>query len=187
MPKDQALIDEYFVRLKELVDNLPLDKLKLILNKLRSARENENSIFVCGNGGSASTASHMVCDLLKNTRSSEQKGMRVFGLGDNIPTLTAFANDEGYKSIFSEPIRSLMNAQDILIALSASGNSPNVLEAVKAAGEKGGYTIGISGFDGGKIRDMVDLSLVIPSDSMERIEDVHLVINHILTVGLREG
>jgi D-sedoheptulose 7-phosphate isomerase len=186
MPSEFELFQRYLKDLSRVLENLPLEPLERILDALKKARLEGRTIFVFGNGGSASTASHIVCDLGKNTRRPELPGVRVIGLNDNIPALTAFANDEGYERVFSEPLRALVRDGDLVMALSGSGNSPNVLEGIKTAREAGALTIGLTGFQGGKMIDLVDICLVVPSDSMERIEDLHLIINHMLTIGLRE-
>ena len=179
-------IEQYFNALKSVVDHFPVEGLLMILDTLEKAREEERTVFVCGNGGSWATASHMVCDFGKNTRMPDQKRMLVIGLGDNIPALTAYANDEGYDRVFAEPLISLMKPGDVLIAISGSGNSPNILRAIEAASEIGGTTLGLTGFQGGKMKDMVDHCLVIPTDSMEMIEDFHMIVDHILTICLRK-
>jgi D-sedoheptulose 7-phosphate isomerase len=186
MQSNFELFQNYLKDLSKILENLPIEPLEEILALLKKARLEGRTIFVFGNGGSASTASHMVCDLAKNTRQSELPGVRVIGLNDNIPTMTAYANDEGYDRIFSEPLRALVRKGDLVIALSGSGNSPNVLEGLRTAREAGALTIGLTGFEGGNLIDLVDICLVVPSNSMERIEDLHLIINHMLTVGLRE-
>jgi D-sedoheptulose 7-phosphate isomerase len=112
--------------------------------------------------------------------------MRVIGLGDNIPSLTAYANDEGYDRVFAEPLMNLMQPGDVLIAISGSGNSPNILEAVKTARQFDGVSVGLTGFEGGQLKDLVDYPLVIPSDSMEVIEDFHMIVDHIMTLCLRQ-
>lgn len=181
------LVSDYLEKLKILIDALPQDDLVAIIKTLQAARINEKTIFVCGNGGSAATASHMVCDLSKNTRKPTSNRVRVVGLGDNLPSVTAYANDEGYDRIFAEPLLSLMRPEDILLAISGSGNSPNVVSAVEAAKELGGYCIALTGFEGGKLKGLVDQCLVVPSDNMEQIEDLHMIVNHILTMSLRES
>jgi len=178
-------INQYFIDLKVVIDAFPKNDLIKFLEVLQDARTNEKTIFVCGNGGSWSTASHMVCDFGKNTRMPGHQRMIVLGLGDNIPSLTAYANDEGYDRVFAEPAVSLMKKDDVLIAISGSGNSNNVLSAVEAANNLGATTLGLTGFNGGKLKALVDQCLVIPSDSMEMIEDFHLIVDHILTICLR--
>lgn len=185
MTDPKQTINQYFTALKAVIDAFPTHDLIRFLEVLEIARENEKTVFVCGNGGSWATASHMVCDFAKNTRMPEKKRMIVLGLGDNIPSLTAYANDEGYDRVFAEPAISLMKKDDVLIAISGSGNSPNVLQAVEVANNVGSTTLGLTGFQGGKLKDLVDQCLVIPSDSMEMIEDFHMIVDHILTMCLR--
>ncbi len=185
MKDPKQTIGQYFTAMKAVIDSFPSNDLIRFLEVLEDARENEKTIFVCGNGGSWATASHMVCDFGKNTRIPGQKRMIVLGLGDNIPSLTAYANDEGYDRVFAEPAISLMKKDDVLIAISGSGNSPNVLRAVEVANNVGGITLGLTGFQGGKLKGLVDHCLVVPSDSMEMIEDFHMIVDHILTICLR--
>lgn len=187
MKEPEKVINQYLNNLKDIIDRFPTDDLADFLNAVEKARQEEKTIFTCGNGGSWATAAHMVCDFGKNTRAPKNKRMKVVGLGDNIPTLTAYANDEGYDRVFAEPLISLMSPGDLLIAISGSGNSPNILRAVEAAKDLGGKTLGLTGFMGGELKDQVDISLVIPSDSMEMIEDFHMIVDHILTICLREG
>ena len=179
-------IIQYLTALKSLIDDFPVTDFTELLSELEKAREREATIFVCGNGGSWATASHMVCDFNKNTRMPDSKRMKVIGLGDNIPSLSAYANDEGYERVFVEPLISLMKPGDVLLAISGSGNSPNVLRAIEAANEIGGVTLGLTGFNGGKMLGLVDHCLIIPSDSMEMIEDFHMIVDHMLTICLRK-
>lgn len=179
-------INRYLENIKEVADALPREALLKMVNILEKARREQAAVFICGNGGSWATASHMVCDFGKNTRQAGKNRMIVLGLGDNVPSLTAYANDEGYDRIFAEPLLSLMQPGDVLIAISGSGNSPNVLRAVETARDLEGITIGLTGFEGGKLGQMVDHVLVVPSNSMEMIEDFHLIIDHILTICLRK-
>jgi D-sedoheptulose 7-phosphate isomerase len=185
MKNDNQLITQYFSDLKSVIDRFPNADLEAFLTALRKARENRNTIFICGNGGSWATASHMVCDFNKNTRMPDKNRMIVIGLGDNIPSLTAYANDEGYDRVFAEPAISLMKPGDVLIAISASGNSPNVLETVNAAKSIGAITLGLAGFDGGQLKSTVDIALVIPSNNIELVEDFHMIVDHILVTCLR--
>ncbi|HLM91883.1 MAG TPA: SIS domain-containing protein [Thermoplasmata archaeon] len=168
-----------------------LDALRKIVPVFLKAREEDRTIFFFGNGGSASTASHFVVDIAKGTRPSLKPGppmhrFRCVALNDNVPSVMAWANDADYSRIFSEQLRSLAVPGDVAVAISGSGNSPNVLEAVKAAKEIGVRTIGLSGIGGGKLKEMVDISLVVPSNSMQHTEDVHLMVLHYLTAYLRD-
>ena len=185
MNNDTQIIYQYFDDLKSVIDAFPVADLEDFLAILRKAREEMHPIFICGNGGSWATASHMVCDFSKNTRMPDNNRMIVIGLGDNIPSLTAYANDEGYNRVFAEPAISLMKPGDVLIAISASGNSPNVLEAVNAAKSIGVTTLGLAGFDGGQLKSAVDQALIIPTDCIEIVEDFHMIVDHILVTCLR--
>lgn len=177
----------YTNQLNEVLNQLPEDKFVEINNVLQDARETGRQIFVIGNGGSAATASHMVCDFSKNTRETGKNRIRAICLNDNAPSVLAYANDEGYDVIFSEQLLALGRPGDVLVAISGSGNSANILKAIETARQMQIKVIGLTGFKGGKMKDMTDICLIVPSDSMEIIEDAHLVINHILAGLLRGG
>ena len=186
MNKDTDFVKSYIDQLNEVLNALPSKKFVEINKTLLDARETGKQIFVIGNGGSAAAASHMVCDFNKNTREAGKKRMRAICLNDNTPSVLAYANDEGYDIIFSEQLLSLGQSGDILIAISGSGNSANIIKAIETAHQMNIKVIGLTGFKGGKIKELTDICLVVPSDSMEMIEDVHLIINHILA-GLLRG
>ena len=177
--------NQYIQLLIKELNSISAERISEISTALYNARKNKKRVFVFGNGGSAATASHMASDFSKNTRQPEQLRLKAISLVDSLDELTAYANDEGYENVFSEPLLSLAEAGDIAIAISGSGNSPNVLKGIQTARKMGLKTIGLSGFEGGKLKNMVDISLVVASDNMERIEDIHLIINHILTGLLR--
>jgi D-sedoheptulose 7-phosphate isomerase len=176
----------YTGQLTEVLNALPEDKFTEINAVLQEARETGKQIFTVGNGGSAAAASHMVCDFGKNTREAGKNRMRAICLNDNIPSVMAYANDEGYEVIFSEQLLALGQPGDVLIAISGSGNSANILKVIETARQMKIKVIGLTGFKGGKMKALTDICLVVPSDSMEVIEDVHLIINHILA-GLLRG
>ena len=167
-----------------------LEGLERIVPILLKARTDDRTIFFLGNGGSASTASHFVTDIAKVAGGTEPRGkgrrFRCLALNDNIPGLTAWANDVDYARVFAGPLRSLAERGDVVVAISGSGNSPNVLEAVRVAREMGLTTVGLTGIGGGKLKGMVDVALVVPSNSMQHTEDVHLVVLHLLTAYLRD-
>jgi D-sedoheptulose 7-phosphate isomerase len=167
-----------------------LEALERIVPILLRARADDRTIFFFGNGGSASTASHFVTDIAKVAGGTEARGkghrFRCLSLNDNLPGLTAWANDVGYADVFAGPLRALAEKGDVVVAISGSGNSPNVLEAVRAARSMGLTTIGLTGIGGGKLKDLVDVALVVPSKSMQHTEDVHLTVCHILTAYLRD-
>jgi len=143
-------------------------------------------IFLLGNGGSASTASHMANDLSKATIVPGQPRMRVFALTDNVSIITAWANDESYDCVFKEQLENLMNTGDLVLAISASGNSPNVLRAVEFARERGAVTIGWTGRSGGCLKDIVDHCVHAPTDDVGMIENAHLVFDHLVTRAVTE-
>ena len=186
MVTQENFVEMYTSQLSEILNALPREKFAEINEVLQDARETGKQVFVIGNGGSAAAASHMVCDFGKNTRQADKKRMRAICLNDNVPSVMAYANDEGYQVIFSEQLMALGRPGDILIAISGSGNSGNILNAIQTAREMQIKVIGLTGFQGGKMKALTDICLVVPSDSMEMIEDVHLIINHILA-GLLRG
>ena len=185
MPDDLDLIEGYLVRLAHVIQLLPRQPVLEIIQLLRKARDEKQGVFIFGNGGSAATSSHMVCDLVKNTHTEAGRPVRALSLNDNFPTFSAYANDEGYEQVFSQPLEALGEAGDLAIAISGSGNSPNILKGIERARQKGLTTVGLTGFAGGKLKDLVDVCLIVPSDEMEQIEDLHMVVDHLLTIVLR--
>lgn len=181
--KEKAILygEEYIEQLVQELTAIPTDTVAEIARVLRKAQLNGKRVFVFGNGGSAATASHMACDFSKNTRQAGQPRLKVISLSDGLAALTAYANDEGYENVFSEPLLSLAETGDVVIAISGSGSSPNVIKGIQTAKDMGLTTIGLTGFEGGKMKGMVDICLVAASNSMQRIEDIHLIVNHILT------
>lgn len=176
----------YLSEIKQVIDRLPLDLIEATVEQLHQARVNRRQIFIIGNGGSAATATHFACDLAKNTVVAGLPRLRVQTLNDNMALFSANANDYGYETVFAEQLINFVEAEDLLLAISASGNSPNVLKAVQVARTCGAYTIGWSGYQGGKLAKLVDLALVVASDAIEQIEDVHLMLCHMVTLGLRK-
>ena len=170
----------YLDRLRAALDSLPGDRLARLGEMLYRAYRNERQVFTLGNGGSAATASHMAADLAKNTIGANMRRFRVLSLNDSTPLLTALANDIGYENVFSEQLKSLVRMGDLLIVLSTSGNSPNVLNAMRCAREHSAEVVAIVGFGGGEAAELADLAVVVASDHCGVVEDVHLVINHIL-------
>ncbi|MEZ4731883.1 MAG: SIS domain-containing protein [Caldilineaceae bacterium] len=177
----------YLLDFKHTIDRLPVDLIEATVEQLHHARINHKQVFLMGNGGSAATASHFACDLGKNTVSASLPRLRVQALNDNIAFFSACANDYGYETVFAEQLANLVQPEDVVLAISASGNSANVLKAVQLARACGAFTIGWSGYQGGKLAKMVDLSLVVPSDSIEQIEDIHLMLAHMVTIALRSA
>jgi D-sedoheptulose 7-phosphate isomerase len=169
-----------------LADPYLAEGVARIVPVLLHARAGDKTIFFFGNGGSASTASHFVCDIGKATIQGEGKRFRCVALVDSVESLTAWANDTDYSRVFSEQLATLGNPGDVAVGISGSGNSPNVLRAMEAAAKIGLRTVGLTGMGGGKLRDLVEIPLVVPSNNMQHIEDVHLLICHLLTSYLRD-
>lgn len=176
----RASVDGYLARLQAAIDAVPRDRLVALGETLYRAYRNEKQVFTAGNGGSASTASHMAADLGKNTIGPNMPRFRIVSLSENAAIVTALANDLGYESVFSEQLTNLIRAGDVLIVVSASGNSPNILRAIRYAQEQSAEVVGLLGFDGGAAAGLVDLPIVVPSTEYGVVEDVHLIINHML-------
>jgi D-sedoheptulose 7-phosphate isomerase len=177
---------DYLEKVRELLDTLVEPSARLI-ETLFEAFEEERTIFLIGNGGSAAAASHFGQDLAKGTLSSmrAKRRFRVIPLTDNVGFITALANDEGYESIFEQQLRNLARRGDVLVAISGSGNSPNILRAVEYARSIGMKSIGITGFDGGKLRALADESVHVPIEDMGMTEALHGVIFHLVMAQLR--
>ncbi len=165
---------------------LPLDGIAATLEILERAHAARKRVLVVGNGGSAATASHMANDLVWGLAHVGKLGLRASSLSDNVPVVTAIANDRGYQDVFAVQIETHADPGDVLIAVSGSGNSANVLRAVDAAKAKGMTTIGFLGMEGGKLRRMVDVAVVVPSNDYGPIEDVHMMLDHLITAYLRD-
>lgn len=179
-------VTNYITLLQQTIDQLPREKISGVIDLLHSARFSGRQVFIMGNGGSASTASHFVCDLSKNTRRDGWPRYKVIGLSDNMAVFSAYANDEGYENVFCEQLANLLLPDDIVIAISASGNSRNVVNAIQYAKNQNAFTIGFTGFDGGILGSMVDINLHINSDIIEHVEDLHLVLEHMIIKSLKE-
>jgi D-sedoheptulose 7-phosphate isomerase len=182
----QDVIDfarNYLQQLDQLLGSLDLKALAAIIDQIERVRTEGKTIYLIGNGGSAATASHMAEDLAFGTRFREGARLRALSLTDNQPYIMATANDIGYESIFEEQLRNLMLPGDLLIAISASGNSPNVVKAVDYANQHGGVSIGLVGFDGGRLKDSCHIVLHVETDHGEYgpVEDIHMVLDHIIT------
>jgi D-sedoheptulose 7-phosphate isomerase len=178
-------VHEYINEVKAALDNLDIDSVNHALVMILKAYEKGSRVFILGNGGSASTASHMACDLGKGTLSrfydNKEKRLRVMSLSDNIALLTAYANDLSFDHAFVQQLINLIEKDDLVIVLSGSGNSKNLIKAIKHSKEHGAKTIGILGFtNGGKLAQLVDCSIIVQSNHYGPVEDVHLVLNHVL-------
>jgi D-sedoheptulose 7-phosphate isomerase len=176
---------EYFTGLKAVMDRVDMGQVGAFVTELERAYEEDRQIFIVGNGGSAGTASHMACDLAKTVlgkkpdRTSHR--FRVMSLTDNVPLITAIANDLGYEHVFTEQLGLFARRGDLLVVITASGNSPNVVNAVRMAREMGLRTTGMLGFDGGAVLPLLDIPLLIPDFSYGFVEDLHMVLDHVAT------
>jgi D-sedoheptulose 7-phosphate isomerase len=182
----QGHVDRYLDRLRVAMDGLARERLSQLGEILFRAYRNDKQVLVIGNGGSSSTASHMAADLAKNTIGPNMRRFRIMSLNDNAAIVTALANDLGYENVFSEQLTSLVGAGDVLIAVSASGNSPNILNAMRYARSCSAEVVGLLGFDGGQAVALADLAIIVPSNDYGVVEDLHLVINHILVDFFRD-
>jgi len=170
---------QYFEELRRVMVSLPKEGIDQIADTLVGAYDAGRTVYLCGNGGSAALASHFACDLGKGTAyCNGGKRFRVLSLTDNLPTLTAWANDSGYENVYSEQLKNFVQPRDVACAISGSGNSKNVLKALQVAREAGAATVGISGFQGGAMKSLCDLCVIVPSQDMQIIEDLHLAIAH---------
>jgi len=170
----------YFDELIDACRKIPGRDMEDVIHALLAAHKVNKQIFLIGNGGSAATASHFANDLSKGTKCNDKKRFKAFSLTDNIPLVTAWANDHSFEDIFVEQLMNLFHPGDILIAISGSGNSRNILKAVEYANAHQGITFGFIGFQGGKLKEIVQKSIVVPSNKQEIIEDIHLILEHIL-------
>ena len=179
------LIQNYISILQFTMDQLPRQSIADVIAVLQQARMKGSQVFIMGNGGSASTASHFACDLAKNTRQEGLPHFRVIGLTDNMAMFSALANDEGYENAFSEQLISLVRPGDIVIAISASGNSKNVINAAEAAHRYKATVIGFTGFDGGRLGQLANITIHINSNIIEHVEDIHLMLEHLIVSSIK--
>jgi D-sedoheptulose 7-phosphate isomerase len=171
---------EYKKSTIEAVDQIDLEKVTQAIEWFREARDSARRIFVCGNGGSASTASHFACDMVKGASFDRPTRFRILALTDSLPTITAYANDVSYDIVFAEQLRNFAEPGDLFMAISGSGNSPNVLRAIEYANEVGCRTIALTGRDGGKLGPLAQLNIQVAGPHMGRIEEAHMVVCHMI-------
>lgn len=172
--------EEYRTQILKVIESLDVSKVEQAIAWLRQARDEKRQIFTCGNGGSASTASHFVADMLKGASYGRAQRFRIHALTDSLATITAYANDVSYDCVFVEQLKNLASPGDVLMCISGSGNSPNVVAATQYAKEIGCRTIALTGRDGGKLGPMADLNIGISHPHMGRIEDLHLIVCHMI-------
>lgn len=173
-------ITAYFNRVKETIDMISTEDINKVMNILVDSLDSDKHIYIMGNGGSAATASHFVCDFNKGLSLRKKKRFKFICLNDNVATTLAYANDEGYETVFVEPLKNFFKPGDIVIGISGSGNSPNVINAIDYANENGGVTIGLCGYSGGKLKEKAHHSIHIPINDMQISEDLHMVLDHLM-------
>jgi D-sedoheptulose 7-phosphate isomerase len=171
---------QYLDELKDVLNAFDFDKFTKVVALIIDAYDGQNHIFVMGNGGSGSTASHFACDINKGCCSDLDKKFRMICLNDNMPTMLAVANDICYEAVFEEQMKNFFSPGDLVIGISGSGNSENVLRAIRYANENGGRTIGFSGFSGGKLSQIAEVPFVARVDDMQKVEDLHMIVVHMI-------
>ena len=179
-------INRYFSELEQMLQAISLSHLETVLQLLEEAYRNGRRIFIMGNGGSAATASHFALDLAKNTIMPGAPRLKAISLTDHVPLITAWSNDIAYEHIFSEQLANMIEPGDVVIGISTSGNSPNVINALNLAKQYRATTVGLLGAKGGKIKDMVDAYILAPGQNIEQEEDAHMILAHVITRHMRE-
>ena len=192
---NRELSEDYFSEMKSVIEKMPLEDIERAVELLFDAWQRGSQVFTCGNGGSASTATHFACDLSKAAVVEGKKRFKAYCLNDNIPLMTALINDEGFDNLFYEQLKDRFEEGDVLICISVHGGagkdkaglwSQNLLKAMKYAGETGGKTIGFSGFDGGPMKEIADVCIVVPADSTPQVESFHTALEHLICSCLKE-
>ena len=173
-------IANYLTALKQTLDKVSMSEIDNVLNILVKARDEGRQIFVMGNGGSAATASHFVCDFNKGCSYDKKRRFKFICLNDNGPTLLAIANDISYDDIFVEQLKNYFVPGDIVLGISGSGNSKNVLKAIEYANTNGGVTVGLTGYSGGALKKIAQNFIHVPVDDMQITEDIHMVLDHLM-------
>ncbi len=179
-------INRYFAELEQMLQAISLSDLRKVLDILEEAYHHGHRLFVMGNGGSAATASHFALDLSKNTIMPGAPRVKAISLTDHVPLITAWSNDTHYEHIFAEQLANMIEAGDVVIGISASGDSANVINAVKLAQQSRAATIALLGAAGGKLKTMVDAYVLAPGQNIEQEEDAHMILTHVITRHMRE-
>jgi D-sedoheptulose 7-phosphate isomerase len=172
--------EQYKSELLRAIDGIDMQKVEEAIEWFKEARASNRHIFVCGNGGSASTASHFTCDMVKGASFNRNQRFRIMALTDSLPTMTAYSNDVSYDCVFVEQLKNFAQSGDLVIGISGSGNSPNVLRAIEYANSIGCRSIGLTGRDGGKLGALVQKNIQVAVPHMGRIEDAHMIVCHMI-------
>jgi len=193
--RNREFIESYLAEMKSIIDKMPVEDIDRAVELMFDAWQRGSQVFICGNGGSASTATHFACDLSKTTIVEGKKRFKACCLNDNIPLMSALINDEGFDNLFYEQLKSRFQEGDVLICISVHGGagkdraglwSQNLLKAMKYAEDSGGKTIGFSGFDGGSMKVIADVCIVVPANSTPHVESLHLALEHLICSCLKE-
>ena len=193
--KSKESIQNYFSEMMGVIANIPVEEIDRVIELLFDAWKRGSHVFTCGNGGSASTAIHFACDLVKTTIVNGKKRFKAYCLNDNIPLMSAFINDEGFDNLYEEQLKSHFEEGDVLICLSVHGGvgqdkaglwSQNLLKAMRYARAKRGKTIGLAGFDGGPMKEIADACIIVPINSTAQVESFHLALEHLICSCLRQ-
>jgi D-sedoheptulose 7-phosphate isomerase len=179
-------LESYWREVARVAASIDLRALERAVEELLACQTRERVVFAIGNGGSAATASHFTCDLAKGTRRGGPPTFHAVALTDNVPVMTAWANDNSFEQVFVEQLTSLARTGDVLVAISVSGTSPNIVSAASKARALGVTVISLTGRSGGQLRALSDVAVCVPSDSMEVVEDAHLIVAHSLCVAARD-
>jgi len=178
---------DYIDGIKRCLDEISAETVQAAVDIILGAYRRNRCVFVLGNGGSAATASHFALDLSKGTRVAGKNCLRATSLTDNVPLLTALSNDIGYAAVFKEQLVNFLSEGDVVIGITASGDSPNVLEAARYARSKRAKTIGLIGFGGGRLKEITDIAIILSSRSYRQVEDAHMVLAHLITQEVERG
>jgi D-sedoheptulose 7-phosphate isomerase len=193
--KNQGFISDYLAEMKTVAGNISQEDIDAVVELLFEAWQKNHRVFICGNGGSAGTATHFACDLAKTTIVDSKKRFRAICLNDNIPLMSALVNDNGFDNLYIEQLMNLYQPGDVLICISVHGGagmdqaglwSQNLLKAMKYVEDNGGKTVGFSGFDGGPMKEVADACVVVPADSTPQVESFHLALEHLVCACLRQ-
>jgi D-sedoheptulose 7-phosphate isomerase len=183
----KIFLEKYRANVLQVIQGLDLERIGQVIDVLAEAREKGRRIFVCGNGGSASTASHFACDMVKGASFNREKRFRIMALTDSLPTLTAYSNDVSYECVFVEQLKNFAEPGDVVMAISGSGNSPNVLRAIEYGNSIGCVTVALSGRDGGRMGPLAKVHVCAGHPHMGRIEDAHLIAAHMISYYFMEA
>lgn len=184
--ESNASINSYLTELEQMLRDVSQAHLQDILSLLEETYRNGHRIFIMGNGGSAATASHFALDLAKNTIMQGAPRLKAISLTDHVPLITAWSNDTAYEHIFEEQLANMIEPGDLVIGISTSGNSPNVINALNLAKKSRAATVGLLGAEGGRIKNIVDSYVLAPGQNIEQEEDAHMILTHIITRHMRE-